>query len=173
MMDLVLHHGAQPFPGGEGRAFGSHALAAEILGRQAGKDVHRLAMQPFGKTHHLLVSIGEFLAAAGIAARAPGDRFGEHVAVDGSDVAHEVAQRELAGAVGSFYLVGRNAAGDAHGAAVNFVEVVEEGGEISNLQFRGSLNRLRGHTRFAQKRLVIFNPNPFTICIFSVSLYLA
>src|SRR4029077_12147011 len=104
----------------------SHALAAQNLGCQAGKDVDRLAMQPFGKAHHLLVSISEFLVAAGIAAMASGDSFGEHVAVDGSDVAHEVAQRELAVAVRPFDLVGGNAAGDAHGASVDFVEVVEE-----------------------------------------------
>jgi len=133
MMDLVLNHGAQPFPGGEGRAFGSHALAAQNLGCQAGKDVDRLAMQPFGEAHHLLVSIGEFLAAAGIGALAPGDTFGEHVAVDGSDVAHEVAERELAFTIRPLQFVSRNEACNAHGAAVDFVEVVEEGGEVLDL----------------------------------------
>src|SRR6202040_3402913 len=94
-------------------------LAVQIRGTESGKDLHRLPVQSFRELEHRLVPIRQFLRPPGIPARASRYGLREHVALDGRDVPHQIAESKFSLVVGPIQLVRRNAARDSHGALVN------------------------------------------------------
>jgi hypothetical protein len=68
--------------------------------------------------------------------------FGKEIALCDSDVAEQVAGRELARGVGPVDFVGRKAAGDAHSAFADIFKILEKG--LDSLDFhRGARLRMK------------------------------
>lgn len=72
-----------------------------------------------------------------VAAWAPGNRFGEHVAFDCRYVAQQISERELAFTIGPLELVRRNHARYPHGPLMNLVEIVEKNFRAADLHGSG------------------------------------
>src|SRR5215813_14106910 len=125
-MDFVFDHGAQPFPNRNGGPVRSSALPLEMGIAKRRQELYRFPMQTLGKLHHLLISVRQFTSAAGVAAQPSRDGFGKHVALNGSNVANLIAEREFPFAVRPFQLFGRDTLHYPHGSLADFRKVVEK-----------------------------------------------
>jgi hypothetical protein len=79
MMDVVLHHGAQPLPHGEGRTIGRGAPAFKVSSRHVRKHSDRLAMQAFSEPDDFVAAHAVFLAAPVVTAAVAFRDFEENV----------------------------------------------------------------------------------------------
>jgi hypothetical protein len=137
VVNLVFEHEAEPLPGRDGGGVGSLAFALEVGVGEAGEDFERFGVELFHEAKDFIEAVGEFFAVSGVAGGTALDGFGPHVALGDGDVAEEIAEGEFVGGVGPVDFVGRDAAGDAHGAFAYVMEVVEE--RLDGLDFHGAL----------------------------------
>jgi hypothetical protein len=98
-------------------------LRWQILVSQLCENRQGFCMQAFHQFHDTFVIGGEFVAVAGIAARAILNVLGEHVAFGDREVAQEIAKRETARRVSPIDLVWGNATGDTHGALTDVIKI--------------------------------------------------
>src|SRR5262245_10068122 len=132
-MDFVLDHGAEPFPGRDRKARRRLALACEVGVAQLADDRLGLDVQPIEERQSRVESVGEVSSATLIAARSAGHRLRVHVALDGREVPHEIAERERPGSKRPLESVGRNAGNDATCSRANTVPIFEKLAHGSNV----------------------------------------
>jgi hypothetical protein len=80
----------------------------------------------FHEGNHILEAIGKVASAAFVAAGASAGALSEDVALGGSDVTGQVAERELTLAASPLDLVGRDAADEAHSPFSHLLEIVQK-----------------------------------------------
>ena len=97
VVDLVLHHEAQPLADRDRGPGGRHALLLEVRIGESAEDLHRLRVAALEKAANRLEAVGELASVARVEGRAALRVLGVHVTLDGGEVTHDVAQRELAG----------------------------------------------------------------------------
>src|SRR5262249_44713961 len=95
--DLVLGHQAEPRAGRDRGAARRHALLLEIGVRQGAEDLDTLGVAAVEVRAHRLEAVRELAAVPGIAGGTAERVLGVHVTLDAREVAHEIAERELAG----------------------------------------------------------------------------
>src|SRR5262245_5876569 len=126
MMRLMLHHGPEPLPDGNGRAGGSLTFALQVRVAQSADDAFGLYVESVKVQQHGVVTIRQLAPTTRIAAGAPGDGLGVHIALDGGQMPHQVTEREGAGAMTPFQPVGRNAGCHSPRPATQAFPVLQE-----------------------------------------------
>src|SRR6266542_3546228 len=126
VVGFVLDHGPQPLPGGDRSAGWGEAFSFKVRIRQRPENCLRFHPQTIQESHNRLEALGKVATASRVAAGASRHRLCVHIALDCSEMPHEVAEGELAGMRAPFDLVRRNTSHDAARTAANGSPIVEE-----------------------------------------------
>ena len=126
VVDLVLDHRPEPFPGRHGDAGRGLDSALEARIPRFLEDLDRLRMHLIKIPEDLLVAVRQLTSVARISARQALNVLREHVSLRGPQVPDEVSEGEFALGGGPFEAVRRDAFDDPAGAFADILEIGEE-----------------------------------------------
>src|SRR5689334_7962937 len=137
MMDLMLHHGAQPLPhcnGSSARSSArSYALLPQIFRGKPAEDRHRLLVHVMEERQHVFRTIRQFRAVAGIAAGLELNVFRIHTPLDRCQVADDIGKAEFAFSIAPVVFFRRDAGDNFQRSLADFfpVVIVPESGDFA------------------------------------------